>query len=325
MITRSQPIGRRTFVAGAAAVAASAGRVRAQGLTRVRISGSPDADLIGTAYGVQAGIFQRLGLDVQITVMNSGPAASAALLGGSLDIGKSSMFSLITGHARGVPFVLEAAASFWDANRPTSALVVAKDSAIRSGRDLNGKTISVPALGDFYNVANMAWIDQNGGDSSTVKFIELPHRAAAESIAAGRVDAATLAPPILEDALQSGKVRILGRSLDAIGKQFLVTVYFCTADWAAKNGDTLTRFRKGLYTSATYANAHPAEMIPLISKISGVEEKVIATMPPEIVGTSQSQLNAKLIQPMIDAAVKYKVIAKGFPGQDMIDPALPTA
>ena len=93
-------------------------------------------------------------------------------------------------------------------------------------------------------------MDQRGGDSRTVKFLELPHRAAAESIAVGRVDAANLAEPILSDALHGGKVQVIGHAQDGIAKHFIVTSYFCAADYAAKNADVLARFRKGLFESA---------------------------------------------------------------------------
>ena len=65
--------------------------------------------------------------------------------------------------------------------------------------------LSVPALGDLYQIAIGAWIDQRGGDSRTVRFLELPHRAAAEAIASGRVDCANIAEPILSDALAKRK------------------------------------------------------------------------------------------------------------------------
>jgi NitT/TauT family transport system substrate-binding protein len=313
----------RFLAATGAALASAPRRARAQGLTTLRVSGSPDQDIVATLWGVQSGIFARYGLDIQLTRSNSGPAVSSALLGGSLEIGKSSLFSLVVGHAKGVAFQLEAPASIWNTETPQSALVVAKGSPFRAARDLNGKTVSVPGLGDLYNVGISAWIDQHGGDSQTVKFVEMPHRAAAEAIAAGRIAAAELAPPILNDALQNGQVQIFGRANDAIGKHFISTAYVCTADYAAKNVDVLARFRKALNEAAVYANANRAKMIPLLATYSGVDPKVVAAIEASPVGVA-SQLVPRMIQPMIDAAVKYKSISAPFPAKDMIDPnALP--
>jgi NitT/TauT family transport system substrate-binding protein len=307
---------RAAFLAAATALAAP-GRARAQSLTRLRISGSADQDIVGALWGAQSGIFTKYGLDVEISRSNSGPAVTAAVLGGSLEIGKSSLFSLVVAHSKGIPLLLEAPASIWNTETPSSALVVAKGSPIRTGHDLNGRTISVPALGDLYNTGISAWVDQHGGDSHTLKYLELPNPSVAEAIAGGRIDAAELAPPFLAEAVQSGQVQILGRANDAIGKHFISTAYFCSADFAAKNVDALARFRKGLSESAAYANANKSKMIPLLVAYSGVEAKVLADMPP--VGVA-GQLEPRLIQPMIDAAVKYKSIPAPFPAKDMIDP-----
>ena len=310
---------RPAFLAAGAALAAFPSRARTQALTKLRISGSPDNDIVGALWGQQSGIFRKLGLDVEVTATNSGGVITAAVLGGSLEIGKGNLLGLLSAHIMSVPLVVEAPASLWNTDSPTSALVVAKGSRIRTGSDLNGKTVSVPALGDLYQIAIGAWIDQRGGDSHSVRFLELPHRAAAEAIASGRVDCANIAEPILSDALLSGKVQVIGHAQDAIAKHFIVTGYYCAADYAAKNADVLARFRKGLYEAAAYANANRGEMVPVLAKYSGVDAKVVAAMTPTIVGVA-GQLDPRLIQPIIDAAVKYKVIPAPFPAKDLIDP-----
>lgn len=312
---------RPAFLAGTAALAAAPRSARAQTVTRLHVSGSPDHDIIATLWGVQGGIFAKYGLDVEVQIANSGAVVTAAVIGGTIEIGKGSLLNLLNAHARGVQIWLEAPASIWNTDTPESALVVAKGSPIRTGRDLNGKTISVPSLGDLYQVSISAWIDQRGGDSRTVKFLELPHRAAAESIAAGRVDAANIAPPILTEALQSGKCQIIGHAQDAIAKHFITTAYFCTVDFATKNADVIARFRRGLYEAAAYANANPAEMVPLLVKYTGIDAKTIAAMVITPQATSPKQFDPRMIQPIIDAAVKYKALAATFPAKDVVDPS----
>lgn len=314
-------LGRAAFLTAGAAFAVAPGRLRAQTTpVKIRIAGSPDQDIIGALWGAQSGIFARYGLDVDVQSANSGAVVAAAVVGGSIEIGKSSVLGLLTAHARGVPFLLEAAASIYNSKIPNTALIVAKDAALRTGRDFNGKTIAVPALGDLFTIVNSAWVDANGGDSRTVKFLELPGRAAAEAIAAGRVDGATLAEPILNDALATGKCRILGRSFDAIGATFIETAYYCTTDYASKNADAVARFRKALNEAVTYANAHRTEMIPVIARYSKVDEKTVAAMSPAPLAAANT-IDPRLLQPMIDAALKYKAIPKPFPAKEIVDPS----
>jgi NitT/TauT family transport system substrate-binding protein len=249
--------------------------------------------------------------------LNSGSAVSAALVGGSIEIGKSSGFGLILAHAKGIPFVLEAPASNYSSDDPNAAIVVAKDSPIKSAHDLNGKTLAVPALNDLFNIVNAGWIDQNGGDSRTVKYVELPVPAAIEAIASGRVAAATIVNPLLIDAIApGGKCRVLGYSFDSLAKHFTATYYFTTVDYATKNADVMARFRRGLAESVAYVLAHQSEIVPVVAKFTGADPKTVAAMHP-VLGTA---LQAQMVQPLIDAAVKFKSIPQGFPAREMIDP-----
>ncbi len=185
--------GRRSFLSATAVLAAWPRIGLAQSLSKIRIAGSASGDIVVALWAQQSGIFARYGLDADIQRMNSGAAVVSAVVGGALDIGKGSLYNLILARAKGIPLVLEAAAATYDSSDPDAALVVAKDSPIRNARDLAGKTLAVASLGDFYTVMNLAWIDANGGDSTKVKFLELPGLATLDAISAGRVDAATIA------------------------------------------------------------------------------------------------------------------------------------
>ena len=62
-------------------------------------------------------------------------------------------------------------------------------------------------------------------------------------------------------------------------------------------------------------------MIPIIAQETRVDLKVIALLPPSIVGTTAQLKEPQLFQPVIDVAVKYKAIPARFPYTDIIDPS----
>lgn len=312
---------RSAFLASTAASVAAPNISRAQALPKIRLAGTASQDIIGALYGIHGGVFRKYGVDVEYRYMNGGAAILAAVAGGALEIGKVAIFDIIRAHAKGIPILVEAPSEIYRAEAPDAALVVAKDSPVRKAADLNGQTLSSPGLGDFFAVASMAWMDANGGDSKTVKFVELPGRAVVAAIASGRVVAGNLAEPILNDAIGSGACRILGYQMNVFGKQYCATAYITTTAFAQQNADTLARFRKALSEAATYANAHRAEMIPIIAETTNVDPKQIAAMAPSMAGTSAQLHDARMFQPVIDEAVKYKVIEKGFPYTELIDPA----
>ena len=285
--------------------------------TAVRVASAPDEDILATLWAIQSGIFQKHGLDVDLRLSNSGSAVAAGVIGHAIDIGKSSLFSLIAAHLRSIPFELVAAAAVYDSNIPTVGLLVKTGSAIRTAADLNDKTISVQALNDQYAVAVKAWADQRGGDSSTLHFLELPNSAAAQAIDAGRVDAAATTNPILSEALAAGKVQLIGHPFDGIGRFFIQAAYFCTSDYARDNRDTVERFARAIEESSAYVNAHHAQTATVLSNFTKVPLDVISHM-------TRTELTAKLdpagIQPVIDAAFKYKSIDRTFDAKEMIAP-----
>jgi len=114
-----------------------------------------------------------------------------------------------------------------------------------------------------------------------------------------------------------GKARLLAPAVSAIARRFAQAAFFSTADYVAKNKATVAAFRKVIEEGSAYANAHHAQMIPLIAKFTGIEEKVIAAEPQQLVGTS---LDVRLIQPLVDTAAKYGAIPGSFDARAMIDP-----
>lgn len=309
---------RASFVASTAVGAFAPTIAVGQAPTALRMASAPDEDVIGALWGIEGGGFRKVGLDVQIQRANSGAAVAAAVAGGSLEVGKSSLISLLAARNRGLPFVLIAPSGIYTAENPVVALVVAKNSPFKTGKDLNGKVLGVPALNDLNAIAMQAWIDKNGGDSSTAKFLELITSAIPDAIASGRIDGGNIGSPTLDIALADGKVRILGRSFTAIAPRFMQACYFASTDYIAKNRDVVNRFRRVIAESAAYANDHHEQMAPVIAKFTGMEAKVIAAQPKQLVGTV---IDLKLIQPLVDAAKKYKAVPATFDMSAMIDPA----
>src|SRR5579875_2988726 len=262
----------------------------AQTLPTLRVAAPPAEDVAPIYYALKAGLFTKAGIDVQLTSMSSGAAVAAAVAGGAVDIGFSSLQGLIAGHARGLPFQLIAPGGVYDDKDPYAYLLVRADSAIRSGKDLNGKTIGAPALKDLDWVASVAWMEQHGGDPKTAKFIELPSSALGPALLEGRIDAFTVGEPWVQAYLDGGKMRILGKSFGAIAPTFLMTGWFATRAYIA----------------------------PLLASYTKLDPDLIAKT---IKGPSVVYLDPKLIQPMIDVAAKYHIIAQPFGAGDLISPA----
>ena len=77
------------------------------------------------------------------------------------------------------------------------ALAVLNESPVRTREGPHGKTVAVTTLRDLTQVAVMAWIDQNGGDSKAVRFIEMSPSSIGPAILDARIDCGFLGEPFL--------------------------------------------------------------------------------------------------------------------------------
>jgi NitT/TauT family transport system substrate-binding protein len=309
---------RRTALALGSAFLATGARAGAQSLDKLVIAGVPEESVTPALWAAQSGMFRKAGLDVEIQSQSSGTAIAAGVAGGAFQVGKSSLSSVITAHSKGLPFVFIAGGSLYDTKFPYSVLACKADSPMKNAAELNGKVIAVPAINDLTTISTKAWIDAHGGDASTVKPIELPFAAVPDALAAGRVEAGFIADPVLQQGIDAGKVRIFAHAFDAVAPQFMVTGWFVTADFAAKNKSIIERFNKVMHEAAAYVVAHPADAVAVLSKFSGVDAAVIGRSHR----IGYANLDPKLIQPVIDISAKYKTIAAGFNAKDLIAPGL---
>jgi NitT/TauT family transport system substrate-binding protein len=271
--------------------------------------------VISVLYAQEAGYFREAGIEVDVQKLSSGSAVAAAVAAGAIDIGRSSVLPLINGHARGLPFVLVAGSTNHVPGDPDSSMLVTVDSPIRGARDLNGKTVAVAGLFDLSWLSTKVWIDARGGESTTVSLIEIPNSAMLDALIAHRVDGATLSEPYLSLDLRSGKARRLGDVTGALGAHIHEAAWFTTTSYVQEHRDAVLRFRSIVARAAAYANTHHAETVDLLAAFTGLDTATIAGVHRSTIALSLDPAN---IQPLIDAAAKYKVIAAPFPARDMM-------
>jgi NitT/TauT family transport system substrate-binding protein len=267
-------------------------------------------------YAQDLGIFQKYGLSVELIPGKNGAAMVASVAGGAADIGYSDVGALSTAYTKGVKFMAVAPAALWTDAAPVNQLIVEKTSSIRTAKDLSGKVLAVPGLNTGTEFASRAWIDKNGGDSNSVKFIELPYAAMSAALDAGRIDAALVAEPFLAGAKKNG--RLLAYPDDAIAKEDLRTVWFASPEWAAAHPDVVKRFAAAMRETALWANqkANQAKSAAILVKYTNVDPTVIASIIRAAYGV---ELTSSLIQPQIDVTARYSNFTT-FPAKDLIDP-----
>lgn len=285
----------------------------AQTPTTIRVGVVPGEISGQIFYGIDKGFFAKNGLDVQVSPFTSGGAIAAALAGGSIDVGMVDLTSMIIGHAKGVPFVGLASGLVNSEKGSTFAIVVKGDSPIREAKDFDGKTVAVNGLNNIAQISAQSWIDHNGGDSKTVKFIEMPLPLKKDAVLQGKVNGSLDTEPFLTYGIEAGlRPFMMGKT--GIAPVYLLDFWAALKDWADKNPATVVKFVRAMREASQWANKNHAQSAPILAKYTKIPEEVVARMHR---GEFADSNDPRLVQPVIDATAKYGWIAKAYPAAEL--------
>lgn len=293
-------------------------RVSAQTtLTKLNIGASPSDLGAEVFYAKDLGYFQKAGLDVEISPIPSGPTIMAAVASKGLDIGWGNAIDVAAAHQRGIPITIVATATVEDKNNPgTGLLAVAQTSAIRTAKDLTGKTIALLSLGNLTEISTKAWLDQNGGDSKGVHFVELPYSQMPDAVKAGRVDAAVLdntADPTI--GKPGAALLVLSAVFFAVAPRLEGAVWYATSDWVNANPTIARQFVAVMNQTAEWANGHHHESAQILAAHIARTAAQIDSNRRVLYGTNVSPA---LIQPELDLAFKYGLLKQPMPAREII-------
>ena len=173
-----------------------------------------------------------LGVKLSWTEFTAGPVQLEALNVGSIDFGDVGEAPPIFAQAAGAPLAYVAAT----VPRPaTEAVLVPKDSAIKTVADLKGKKVAYNK-GSNVHYFLVKLLEKNGLKYDDVQSVFLPPADARAAFEKGAVDAWVIWDPFLAAA----EVGLGGRILaDANGVVNNRAYYFSTLDYAAKNADVV--------------------------------------------------------------------------------------
>ena len=265
----------------------------------------------GAYYALDNGFFKDVGLVVEVQPFTSGSAIASAIAGGSLQIGVTNPLPMATAHEKGLDFVLIAPGSLYDAATTPLNLMIAPNSSIRTGADLESATIAVTTVQGLDPLGVMSWIDKNGGDSRKAKIIEIPQTLMGDAVASGRVAAAVMADPAVTAAVSAGKVRGLARCYESIGNHFFVSVWFSNRGWADKNADVVRRFRTAINRAGEWATHNP-------EAAAGILHKYLNMTVAKAREVHARSMEPSMVQPLIDAAVKYRYLDRPMDAREII-------
>jgi NitT/TauT family transport system substrate-binding protein len=296
-----------TLVVAACGSGASAPAQNADGSTPIAIGTSSTLSNASLYYADSGGAFARRKLAAKLTVVQSGAAAIPLLLNGQLQFAAADPVSAIVAASKNIPVTVVAPGSVTSdaAATDSSSILVRADSPITSARDLAGRTVAVNALRSLAHITVMSSIDKSGGDSSAVKFVELPLPQMVDAVSRGQVDAAAENEPFSTQGVRSGLRKIATPLSEAVPGSPQV-VYLADKRYAAQHPAVVRAFAEAIAEAGGALGQHP-------DQVRAVGRTSTAT-PPDALDKivlpvfSGARLGPGSLTGVMDLMVRYRVI-----------------
>ncbi|MFI8595007.1 ABC transporter substrate-binding protein [Microbacterium sp. NPDC078428] len=176
----------------------------------VRVAALPIAETGALWAAIDEGIFEEYGLDVEVVPAQGGAQAIPALLSGDIDFAIGQPFGPIRADLQdlGVVIFSNYASSLADGT-DVNSVVALGDSGIAGPADLAGKRVAVNSLGAAGDLTIRKAVDDAGGDSSTVEFVEVGFPDAQAQLESGNIDAAWVPDPFRGLIVGGGGVEVV--------------------------------------------------------------------------------------------------------------------
>jgi len=265
---------------------------------------------------MEKGFFKAEGLELETVPLAGGAPIINGVTSGDLQFGWSNVISLYQAHVEGFDFKLIAGgATNVKTKHESHAIQVAKNSPIKTAKDLEGKTVAVNTLNNIVHLMAMAWIDKNGGGSSKVKFVELPFPQMEVALSTGKVDAISIHEPFATAAIEKGNTRLLAQPWGDVLPKFLIASWFASEKWIAKNKDTAQAFVRAINRGIDAIQADQEASRAAMVKWAGLNAELAGKIGLPMFEKGVSE---KDIQATIDLTQKYKLISKSIKASDVV-------
>ena len=225
-----------------------------------------------TEVGIEAKIFEREGLSIEVTSFRGDAQLQQALAAGSIDVGLGSGPGLGF-RAKGAPAIGVAAMYGPPANL---ALVLPFNTAIKSIGDLKGKRIGVTTTGSLTDWLVRELSRQQGWGSDGIQILALgAMQARLAAIARGELDGMVVESATGYELEEMGKARNFLLFGD-IAKDFHTHVIYATDDMIDRRPDLLKRFLRGWFRTIAFMHANKDFVVRVAAKVVDVKPSIAA-------------------------------------------------
>jgi NitT/TauT family transport system substrate-binding protein len=278
----------------------------AQDVIRVGKAGREAFSFVPVDVGVQLGFFKKRNLTVEVSSFSGDARLQQGMAADAIDM------SLASGP--GMAFIvkgspIKAVAAF--AGPPLLfALVVPKDSPLKSPGDLNGRTVGVSGVGSVTQwLVNQIAVKQGWG-LGAIKVVGIGENAARiAAVKSNGVDGGVVDMASALNYVNSGEGRVLARFGDAVGP-FHAHVMFATDKIIAANPKAVTAFIAGWFETVDFMRQNKAKTVEIAAEVMGADKELASAIYDELMPmfSKDGRFDPKALDVLAKSFVELKTL-----------------
>jgi NitT/TauT family transport system substrate-binding protein len=271
----------------------------------IKVGTAPTLSGLSFYAAAEDGAFAKNHLSAAPQLMTSGAEAIPLLLNGQIQFTVADAAAAIKAISQGVPLEIVAQGPVVSADPQKDNAGLLVGPGVANVRDLNGKAVAVNALDSFSELAAEKSIDLAGGDSSKVKFVELPIPQMAAAVKAGTVAGAAISEPFLSAGKAAG-LKDLMPILYRVFPNAPMVVYLASTAYASSHPQVIKEFADAITAANTALGASTATLKSVSERAAKMTAAQVAqVILPTYVPTP---LSLTALGNVMTVMVEYKVL-----------------
>ena len=251
----------------------------ASALEKIIVGHAAVIDFLAMYVARDKGFFEKQGLDITLQPLPNSGSTPSALAANSVQIASLSPSQLILADAGGLDLQFVAGGSYLAPGYHLAGIATRPDLDIKNAKDLEGKSVAVPAINAFLHILLVNWTKDGGGAPDKVRFVEVPFPQMPDALRAHTVDAAAAVDPFLARMVNSGAGKLLSYYTDSLPEGTIPAGLAATADFAKHHADDIKKFRAAMNEGLAYYHEHPQDIDTILANHLQLPPEVLKNIP----------------------------------------------
>lgn len=285
-------------------------------LTEINVGVIPIVDVAPLYLGVEEGVFEEHGLEVNLQEAQGGAAIVPGIQAGDFDFGFSNITSLVIASSQGLPLQIVAPGpnSTGDPDEDFAGVLVPDDSDIDTIEDLDGASVSINTLNNINDTVLREGMSQAGGAPSSMDLVEVAFPDMQSQVESGNLDGMLVVEPFKTLGENAGMRSIYAPYAEPT-EDLTVAAYFASQQMIESDPDTVDAFAAAMRESQQLAEDEPDAAKDIMTSYITIDEDIL---PDLTLPSFPQEVNTDSIETMIDWSVEYGLVDEKLDVDDMM-------